>query len=396
MPRRALALLLLLAVPVAARTPSTLRVRFPSFQIPPGGNVEACAFVRLPVKTPFDVASWEIRNRGSRGNFAARHFLVYLYTGTEPQGFPPGIDDSRGCLDRGPADRNQRQLIAFGSSVRNRGFYPPGVALRVGPPPGLGVGVLLDAEWVNGTSRTHTASTLVLLRRARRRTVRRTALPIFERTAEQGLSVAPGTVGSTEASTAALGASASSDAWRSAADACLVSITGHMHKRGRFFGVDLLGVDGVAANPPGGTRNPIETGRTHFFGAFDYTDPGALVPPSPQLVRAGEALHYTCWDDNGFTTAQRLGCAEVDGVVPGVARGLPGGGAAKPCMAVGEGSTDCPATDPAYPGRRFTGACVAANLVAGEGPDDEVCALAGFYFDAADGGCDVSNLPPLP
>lgn len=396
MPRRVLALLLLLAAPGAARTPSTLRVRFPSFQVPPDGNVEACVFVRLPVKTPFDVARWEIRNRGSRGDFAARHFLVYLYTGAEAQGFPPAIVDSRGCLDLGPADRDQRQLIAFGSSVRNRGSYPPGVALRLGPPPGLGVGVLLDAEWVNGTSRTHTASTVVLLHRARRKTVRRVALPILERTAEQGLSFAPGTLGSTEASTAALGAPALRDAWRPAADACLLSITGHMHKRGRFLGVDLLGTDGVPANPAGGTRNPVEAGRTHFFGAFDYTDPGALVPPSPRLVRAGEALHYTCWDDNGVNTAQRLGCAEVDGVPPGVALGLSGGGAAKPCTVVGAGAADCPATDPAFPGRQFTGACVAANLVAGDRPDDEVCVLAGFYYDAASGGCDVSGLPPLP
>jgi hypothetical protein len=395
MSRPVFALLLLLATPVAARTPATLRLRFPSFQVPAGGNVEACTFVRLPVKTPFDVASWEIRNRGARGAFAARHFLVYLYTGAEPQGFAPGIVDSRACLDLGPADRDQRQLIAFGSAVRNRGFYPPGIGLRLGPSPGVGVGLLLDAEWVNGTSRARKASTVVVLHRARRGSVRRLAVPILERSAERGLSMAPGTLGSTEASTAALGAPALSDAWRPAADACVVSITGHMHKRGRFLGVDLLDAGGAIANPAGGTRNPVETGRTHFFGAFDFTDPGALVPSSPLLVRAGTGLHYTCWDDNGVNTALRLGCEELAGVTPGVAVGLTGGGAAKPCTIGGADSTDCPATDPAYPGRQFTGACVAANLVAGDRPDDEVCALTGFYYDAVSGGCDVSGLPPL-
>jgi hypothetical protein len=39
---------------------------------------------------------------------------------------------------------------------------------------------------------------------------------------------------------------------------------------------------------------------------------------------------------------------------------------------------------------------VPANLVAGPTPDDEICALAGFYYDAAPGGsCNVSTLPPV-
>jgi hypothetical protein len=40
--------------------------------------------------------------------------------------------------------------------------------------------------------------------------------------------------------------------------------------------------------------------------------------------------------------------------------------------------------------------CVAANLVAGPTPDDEICALAGYYYEAAPGGsCDVSGLPAI-
>ena len=54
-------------------------------------------------------------------------------------------------------------------------------------------------------------------------------------------------------------------------------------------------------------------------------------------------------------------------------------------------------TDAAYPGRRFTGRCVFANVVAGSDPDDEACALAGFYYQAsAVGTCDVTSEPPLP
>jgi hypothetical protein len=39
---------------------------------------------------------------------------------------------------------------------------------------------------------------------------------------------------------------------------------------------------------------------------------------------------------------------------------------------------------------------VPANVVAGTTPDDEVCGLAGFYYDAAPGGsCDVASLAPI-
>src|SRR5262249_18303362 len=131
--------------------------------------------------------------------------------------------------------------------------------------------------------------------------------------------------------------------------ACVVLITGHMHKHGRFLSVDLLGPDGLPANPPGGVPNPFEPGRTHLFGAFDYTDPGVLAFSPPSLLPADEALHYACWDDNGVTNSVQLGCEESPGVAPGTALGTAGGGAAKPCTSAATVSQECPATDPAYP-----------------------------------------------
>src|SRR5262249_26589258 len=194
------------------------------------------------------------------------------------------------------------------------------------------------------TSRARAASAVVLLHRARPSAVGRIAQPIFERSAELGLEVPPGAVRSAEDSTAALNAAHPGsppvrDAWGAgittlgrsarAGAACLVLIPGHMHKHGRFLGIDLLGPDGMPANPPGGVPNPFETGRTHLFGAFDYTDPGVLAFSPPSLLPADHALHYACWDDNGVTTSVQLGCEESAGVPPGTALGMSGGGAAK-------------------------------------------------------------------
>jgi hypothetical protein len=151
-------------------------------------------------------------------------------------------------------------------------------------------------------------------------------------------------------------------------------VTGQMHKRGRFFGVDLVGTDGQVHNPEGGVQNPFDPARRHLFGGFDWTDEGALVRPFRLAV--GEALHYACWDDNGSARAVRLGCEEVSGAIPGTI-----GQPAKPCSS----AADCPPMDVAYPGRSFTGVCRTANLVAGPDTEDEVCRLNGFYTDAAAG-----------
>ncbi len=386
--------LALLAATAAARrshTPQTLKLRFPRLSIPARTNPEACVLVRVATTAPFDVASIEIRHRGVRGSFGVQHFLVHLYTGERLGEFGAErgrVVPSRGCLDLGPSDRDQRQLVGSGTLRRSRSAFPPGVALRLSPVPDTpggppaGLGFTLDGEWVNGTPRTRSASALVVLHRARPKKVTHIALPFADRSAEAGLLVAPGEVASTEALAAGRQA-----AWGPGSPggpdtgACVLQVTGQMHKRGRFFGVDLIDADGTVENPAGGVPNPFEPGRSHLFGALDWTDEGALVRLHPLVLDMGQGLHYACWDDNGGMRVPRLGCEEVSGVPPGQV-----GAPAKPCT----DDTQCSPTDSAYPGRTFTGACRPANLVAGPAPEDEVCRLDGIYVPADP----VAGCPP--
>jgi hypothetical protein len=404
--------LVALAPPADAHQARRITLRFPRFRLSPGANRELCVLVRLKRVEPLDVASWTIEHRAPRG-MSVRHFLVYAYGGerlTEVAAGAGRIVESRGCLDVGPVDRDRRVLVASGASILTRVRYPSGVALRLMPVsdvpggPAGGVALLLDANWVNASTRTRTASTKVILERPKRGSVRRRALPFSARTPELGLSVSPGQLRSTEDSTAALNAARPGeppvrDVWQPAADACVVLASGQMHERGRLFALDLLGSDGQPRNPADGFSNPFEPGRNHVFATADYTDPGSLGA-APLLLRAGEALHPLCWHDNGVEKARRLGCEESPGVAPGGPPGL-GGLPAKPCTIVRSGSPECPPSDPAYPGRAFTGACALANLVAGETPADEVCGVTGLVYDAVPGAsdtdaCTVTGLPPLP
>src|SRR5262249_34478503 len=321
---------------------------------------------------------FEIRHRGGGRGVAIQHFLVYAYTGDQLAGFPEHgatVTEARGCLavDLGPPDRDRRQLVASGTATRSQTTVLPGGAPRLAPVPlapggaPAGLGFVLDGEWLNTGSRTRTVSVTVVLRRARGRETSRVATMFSDDSAGAGLLVAPGAVASTEALPAGRAA-----AWGPGLDGapdgdlCVVMVTGQMHKRGRFLGVDLIGADGHTIPPTAGVPNPFEPGRQHLFGAFDWTDMGALVRPF--RLGPGERLHYACWADDGSARTARLGCEEVGGVPPGSV-----GSPAKPC------DDGCPATDPAYPGRTFTGACVAAYLVAGPGLDDEVCRLDGVY-----------------
>ena len=64
----------------------------------------------------------------------------------------------------------------------------------------------------------------------------------------------------------------------------------------------------------------------------------------------------------------------------GIGRGA-GEVAAKPCTTPGPDQAECPATDPAHPGRSFTGNCVEARLVFGFTSHDEMCILPGTFYD---------------
>src|SRR5262249_61011674 len=73
--------LLLIAVlrsgAAASPTKQTLHLRFPKVSIPTGGSLEACVLIRVPTTTPFDLATWEIRNNGPKVGLGVVHFLVY-------------------------------------------------------------------------------------------------------------------------------------------------------------------------------------------------------------------------------------------------------------------------------------------------------------------------------
>jgi hypothetical protein len=57
-------------------------------------------------------------------------------------------------------------------------------------------------------------------------------------------------------------------------------------------------------------------------------------------------------------------------------------GTAKLCTVAGPNPSECPASDPAFPDRSFTGNCVPARLVFGFTSEDEMCILPGYYYDA--------------
>ncbi|HEV7734778.1 MAG TPA: hypothetical protein VGR62_21590 [Candidatus Binatia bacterium] len=385
MPHRRLTLLALalLLVPAlaGARPKGTIKVKFPAVKVAAGTNVEQCYFLRVPLKDAFDVGSWTITNR-PKGTVAVQHFLVYQYTGSRLDEFAAQqkqVIPSRACLDLGPIDRDDRQLIASGAAPSLNGSFPAGLAL---PLPAGAVGILLDANWVGG-SKGGKVSGRVVLKRAARGTVRRRLQPIEARAADEGILVPPFTEGTTRDHVDAR--------WVPGADTCLYEITSQMHRRGLFVAIDRLTPTGDRDNLTGGLPNPYDDDAVPLFGSPDYTDPGTRVFHDGLLVPVGGALGWACWHDNGTVNPVRLGCEEADGTAPGSIEGGP----AKPCTVFGAGSSECGATDAAYPGRSFTGACVAANVVAGTTPDDEICGIAGFSYDAVNGSCDVSSLPPL-
>src|SRR5262249_59162606 len=85
----------------ASQPKQTLHLRFPRVSIPAGGSLEACVLLRVPTTTPFDLATWEIRNRGPKVGLGVFHFLVYVYSGdqlSELASEAGRVVQSRGCL----------------------------------------------------------------------------------------------------------------------------------------------------------------------------------------------------------------------------------------------------------------------------------------------------------
>jgi hypothetical protein len=382
--RRSGLLLLLLALVLVVPAEAAQRkitVRTPKVTLAPGSNVELCYFVRIPATAPFVMGSWQLANTGAKGGTQPSHALGYLYTGEQLAGFASReVVLSRGCLDLGPADRDDRVLIASSSAPKVVRTMPTGVGVELAPVPDApggapaGIGILVDVAWSNDEPRARKVSTKLVLRRVPKGRANRIARPLADRAADAGIFVPPLSQHSTAETVDAR--------WAPAADACVLGLTGQMHRRGQCLGIDQLDAGGAVKPPPASLPNPCEPDqRRQLFVAGDWTDPGALAFTSPLAVRAGESLRWSCWTDNGGPGGApvRLGCEETPGVTPGTV-----GKPAVPCTIAVPASTECPGN----------AACVFANVVAGSGTEDELCGITALVYDAAPGGsCDVSNAP---
>jgi hypothetical protein len=401
-PRPALLLIAATAVALAVAPPAharrTVSLRFPKFEVPPRSDREVCTFVALPTDKPFDIEATRIVNVGLRRDFTTHHFLLWAYQGKDLASFPPEgqIVDGKACLDFGPTDTNQRALIAGSQSPKLTTTRLKGTAQQIKPTVDASgrsrIGLILNSHWINSSDRPQKASVKIKLMAAKKHTVRQYLLPLFDVIANGFIFVPPHQV-KEETWTwrpggfdvpFGLGGGVVPDG-----PACVVGITSHMHKRGKLFTVNLM--DGDQAHEPA------------LLETDSYSDPPQVdFVPQPMLVTKEQGLRYTCKHDNGVTTDVKLGCEEKPGVAPGVSvitaifSGDPTAGAAKRCSAVGPAPSECPATDPKYPGRTFTGNCVEANLVFGFTSDDDMCILPGAFYPAnAQGNCDLSGLPIL-
>ena len=401
----AILLLPLLATPSAAlaRRGRTIHLKVPRFEVPPRSDLEICTFLRLPGGKPIDNAETLIVNLGGNDEFTSHHFLMWQYLGTDIDAFPAKgtITPGEACIDFGPGDTNQRALIAGSQSPRALSKLPQGLAQRLEPTTPNGgkpvIGLILNTHWINSSDRPQHAAVKITMRPVKRGAIKRYIKPLFEVVANAFIKVAPNTTDETGFAWAPGGidfGGAFGGGSVPTGPACVAMVTAHMHKRGKLFEVAFH--DGV---------NPDRM----LYSTTDYSDPGQLIfdgragRPAPLLVRPGQSLRYGCTHDNGVTTAVKLGCEEDAGVAPGFAileliqqqRGELEH-AAKRCTT----DADCPATDPAYPKRTFTGRCVPANLVFGFTSDDDMCILPGAYYDAnvdAPPGqeCDLDLLPAV-
>jgi len=393
-------LLILAGIALLAGAPATqasISMKFPRFSVPPHSDREVCTFVRLPRKATYMSGGFQIVNVGVGPEFVSHHFLMYTYNGTDMNKFPPKgqIVDSKACLDFGPGDTNQRTLIGGSQSPKSRQLLPKGLAQQLTPPAaGEPIGVILNSHWINSSDQTQFAAVKIKIFPAKRG-IKRIMKPIFDVVANEGIDVAPMTESTTRGSWRVGGpdfGGAIGGAAIPKTPICAVSLSSHMHKRGKLFAVQLV----------------QNRKTTDLFSTTTYTDPpinvfdGKNGRPAPILLNKGDGFNYACTQANGVDgTDLKLGCQETDGPTPGKVP-FPNGihAAAKQCHTAGDDPSECPATDPAYVGRTFTGKCVPANLVFGFTSDDEMCILPGAYFDtnpSAPAGqqCDLALMPLL-
>jgi hypothetical protein len=370
-----------LAFPEPAAARRTFTVRVPAFEVEPRQNREICTFVPLPAKKAMDLAEVVILNQGTNAEFTTHHLIVYAYgRSLEPLAAEQGkIVDDKACLNFGGGDPGALQILATSQGIRHREPMAKGTALRV-EPQALGdgrqaIGIVLNSHWINSSDRVQRAKAKVKLVLAKPRAVKRQLKPIFDVLANATIDVQPGTVKTVRGfwgpGIPNLG-SFLGGAENPTGAACVTMLIGHMHRRGTLFTADLT--EGTV---------PVEP----LYRNTSYADPPAKPFPKPLLVRPGQRIRYECTHDN--VTDPKLGCEEQPGVPPGVPvirTVFEGAGffgrPAKGCTTPGPSPTECPATDPGYPGRSFTGNCVQATVVFGFTSEDEMCILPGYYYDA--------------
>jgi hypothetical protein len=368
----AVVLALSVAAPTHARRSITVHV--PAYTVPPRSDREVCTFVKLPGTHALDISGIDVVNLGIGGEVSSHHFIVYAYSGTDMAAYLPfegKVVDSHACINFGPGDPTALQYLGATQTPRAKERYGQGLALQIQPTPTgatmgptKAIGLILNSHWINGSDQPHTARVRLTLTLTAPTHVKHYLKPIFEVVANAFLDVPPGEVKTTGWRWGpglpdfgkVLGGTTSPTG-----PACVTSVTGHMHIRGKLFTVDYVDTHATS---------------TRLYTNTVYNEPGQTVLNPPLLVSTGEQLTYQCTHDNGVTTAQKMGCEEVGGTPPGVPaigtldqhKGV--SGAAHRCAV----DADCAGIG--------TGHCVPANLVFGFTSDDDMCILPGYYFDA--------------
>src|SRR5215831_4096193 len=170
-----LPILLVAAMIAGAANPSaslgarTIRLRMPSFVVPPHMDREVCTFVPVPMGTDFNYQKSIVVNVGVDPYFVSHHFLAWAYNGTTVDGFPKRgkIVDSKACLDFGPTDTNNRTLIVGAQAPRLVTTLGEGLAQQLTPTTsGAGkkvIGIILNSHWINSSARPKRAAVKLML-----------------------------------------------------------------------------------------------------------------------------------------------------------------------------------------------------------------------------------------
>jgi hypothetical protein len=380
--------------PEGGRYSAVITMKIGPFDIGATQDREVCQYVEVPYDerladcvpgdAPGDPERCGLTIVGTdiemKGTGASHHFILWAYEGSAEGAalFPAGVHDSKACLDFGPADSINTRQVTGSQMPRLRAFLPRGIGQQVAAVTAdsqpKGIGFILNSHYI-GTGTPSTGFVKVKVFVAARHTIRAHAKLIFDVLAGAFIEVPPGETRTVSSNWEVGGPVLPIVGGPPTTDACVIFVTGHMHKRGLRFTTDLVD----------------ENGSRRIYQASDYSDMRAYTFPTPQLMRRGSSFHYECTHDNGVTTPVKMGCELEAGVTPGIAQWK---AFVKGSL---DGSPHACASDADCTGVG-TGRCVPANLVFGFTSNDDMCILPGVYYDAVPGAppgreCDVSLLP---